>query len=81
MEIKLHLELWKVNKLCKICDSSHFDINVVSGKFCVDGRSVMGVMRMCGRDIEIVPITTDLENIEKLYERLKPLGAVMLRRK
>lgn len=43
-EIRMKLTVDKVNKFCAICDSLDIDVNVISGRLCVDGKSVMGVM-------------------------------------
>lgn len=75
MRILLNLDLEKVNDLCKICDTSLLDVNVVSGSLIVDGCSVMGVMGLCDRVVELKPVTTDPMEIAAFFERVKPLGA------
>lgn len=73
--IKLKLDLEQVNELCSICDSLPFDVNVCAGRLMVDGRSVMGVMGLCGRVVTIKPITTSASDIAKFFSRIEPLGA------
>ena len=73
--IKLDLDLEQVNDLCSICDGVPFDVNVSAGRLIVDGRSVMGVMGLCGRVVEITPITKDQGAITDFFNRIQPLGA------
>lgn len=75
MTIKLDLDLEQVNDLCNVCDNVPFDVNVIAGRLMVDGRSVMGVMGLCGKIVTIVPITTDDEAIKEFFSRIQPLGA------
>lgn len=75
MVIKLNLDITKVNKLCAICDKSPFDVNVLCGRVCVDGKSVMGVAQMCGRVITLSPVTSDKFEIEMFFRQVKELGA------
>ncbi len=75
MEIRLDLTLDKVNKLCAICESLKFDVNVICGRVCVDGCSVLGVMEMCGRTVVLAPVTINDEEYDYFYERVKEVGA------
>ena len=74
-QIKLELKVEIVNRLCAICESSDFDVNVICGRVCVDGRSIIGVMKMCGRIVTLSPITQDQYDIETFYRRVKEIGA------
>lgn len=73
--IKLYLDIDKVNKLCAICETCDFDVNVMCGRICVDGRSVMGVSQMCGRVVDLAPVTYDDYEVETFYRLVKDLGA------
>lgn len=73
--IYLDLKIDIVNKFCAICDSCDFDVDVVCGSRIVDGKSTMGVAQMCGRTVEIHPITDNAENIKTFFNRIKELGA------
>jgi len=73
--IKLDLDLEQVNDLCSICDTVPFDVNVTAGRLMVDGRSVMGVMGLCGRVVDIIPITSDQSAVADFFSRIQPLGA------
>lgn len=71
----MKLDLDNVNALCQICDSSNFDVNVICGRVCVDGSSVMGVMEMCNRVVTLAPVTYSDKEYEEFFEKVKPLGA------
>lgn len=75
MEICLNLTIDKVNALCAICDSFDFDTNVIYGRVCVDGKSVMGVMEMCGRVVTLSPVTYDDFEREAFFRKVKEIGA------
>lgn len=74
-EIILNLDVSNVNKLCSICDSFDFDVNVICGRKCVDGKSVLGVMEMCGHKVVLAPVTTDDHEREAFFRRVKKIGA------
>lgn len=73
--IKLFLTIDKVEQLCGICDRLDFDVNVMCGRVCVDGRSVLGVTQMCGRVVDVIPVTQDPYEIESFYRSIQELGA------
>lgn len=73
--ILLYLDLEKVNDLCNICDMAPFDVSVISSNAIVDGSSVMGVMGLCDRTVELKPVTTNTIKITEFYKKVKPLGA------
>ena len=74
-EIRLNLTLDKVNRLCAICDALNYDVNVICGRLCVDGKSVMGVMEMCGRIVTLAPVTNDEHEIEDFFNKVQEVGA------
>lgn len=74
-KIYLNLKLEHVNKFCTICDEFDFDINVICGKYCVDGKSAMGVMGLGGNKVLIAPVTDDEFEIERFFRLIEPLGA------
>ena len=74
-EIRLYLTIDKVNKLCAICESFDCDVNVMCGRVCVDGRSVMGVAQMVGRVITLVPVTGNDAEWHGFFNKVKELGA------
>lgn len=73
--IYLELDVSKVNKLCAICESMDCDINVLCGRVCVDGKSVMGVAQFCGRVVTLAPVTDDDYIYETFYKKVKDIGA------
>ena len=75
MEIRMNLQAKNVTDFVAVCNKEKFDVNVICGRYCVDGKSVMGVMDMCGRTATIAPVTTDEIEIERFFKRIKPLGA------
>ena len=74
-EIRMNLTVDKVNKFCAICDGLDYDVNVICGRLCVDGKSVMGVMEMCGRTVTLAPVTNDQHDIHDFLHKMKELGA------
>lgn len=74
-EIKLPLTVENVNKLCAICDSFDFDTNVLCGRQCVDGKSIMGVMEMTGHVVTLSPVTYDLFEVEQFFRKVQTIGA------
>ena len=74
-EIRMNLTVDKVNKFCSICDSLDYDVNVICGRLCVDGKSVMGVMEMCGRTVTLSPITDDQRLVYEFFNKMKEIGA------
>ena len=75
MEIRMNLQAKNVTKFVTVCGSMDFDVNVINGRQCVDGRSVIGVMEMCGHIVTIAPVTDDEIEIERFFRKIKPLGA------
>ena len=67
-----------VNKLCKICDKYDFDINVEYGRYVIDAKSILGVMSLLGNIVKIVPITSDDNEIDKLYIEMEDIGAYIV---
>ena len=74
MSIKLQLTVDKVNKFCSICEGLDYDVDVCYGRICVDGKSVMGVMEMCGRDVTITPLTDNKEDVDVFFSKVQDLG-------
>ena len=73
--IRMMMTLDKVNQFCSICDKCDTDVNVICGRICVDGSSVLGVTQMCGRIVDVVPVTQDDYEIETFFRSVKDLGA------
>ena len=77
MRIKMDLNIDNVNQLCSICDSCGFEVDIVCGIKCVDGKSTLGVMELCNHTVEIVPIAHDYNTISEFYSKIEELGAYM----
>lgn len=77
MKIMMDLTIDNVNPLCTICDTYDFDVNVVCGIKCVDGKSTLGVMEMCGHTVEIIPVVHDFDVVEEFYAKLSEVGAYL----
>lgn len=74
--IKLRIEFDKVNKLCAICEAAPFDVDIVCGKYVVDGTSAMGVASLIGRTVTVYPVAVDDQSqIFDFYEKLTTIGA------
>lgn len=74
-DIMLEVDMDNAPELARICNECDFDINVMSGRVCVDGKSIMGVMEMVGHVVLLIPVTNDWFEAEKFYRLVKPLGA------
>lgn len=73
--IYFDLDIKDVNKLCAICDSCGFEVDVVCGSIIVDGKSTMGVTQLCGRTVELHPITDSEYDKEIFFNKVKEMGA------
>lgn len=75
MEIKLRLDVNQAEQLCSICESVDYDVNVICGRVCVDGKSLVGVMKMCGRVVTLAPVTQDEDEYNNFFYLVKKIGA------
>lgn len=74
--IKLQIQFDKVNKLCAICEAAPFDVDIVCGKYVVDGTSAMGVASLIGRTVVVNPVAVDDQHqIFDFYDKLTSIGA------
>ena len=59
-----------VNKFVAITGKYDFDIDLISGRYAINGKSIMGVFSLdLTKPIEVEPQT---ENCSDLFEELKP---------
>lgn len=60
--------LEKAKELCKVCDSykEQMYIDILYGRYTIDGCSMLGVASLLGNVVEIKPCTND-ENLMKLF--------------
>ena len=71
----MKLDISIANQLYKICDTCDFDVNIVCGRKCVDGKSIIGVMEMCGHIVTLAPVTPDEYSWEMFFHRVQEIGA------
>ena len=74
-KILMRMDWTKVNAFCNICNDRDMDINVMCGRDCRDGKSVLGMVAFNGRIVEIIPVTDDEAKYEEFYSRVKAIGA------
>lgn len=74
--IKLQIEFDKVNKLCAICEAAPFDVDIICGKYVVDGTSAMGVASLIGRTVTVNPVSVDDQRqVYDFFDKLTSIGA------
>lgn len=74
--IKLQIQFDKVNKLCSICEAAPFDVDIICGKYVVDGTSAMGVASLIGRTVMVNPVgADDQRQVFDFFEKLTSIGA------
>lgn len=74
--IKLE-DLNVVNKLTRICEQykEKMDIDIVNGRYTVDGASVLGVSSLLGNIVKIIPNTDNVALLDFFYNDIKDIGA------
>lgn len=74
--IKLQIQFDKVNKLCAICEAAPFDVDIICGKYVVDGTSAMGVASLIGRTVTVNPVSVDDQRqVYDFFDKLTSIGA------
>ena len=71
--MKFNLTIDNAGRLCKLCQSCNYDINVMSGRVCVDGKSEIGVISMSGRIVDVIPVTYDNFEVMEFERKLDTL--------
>lgn len=72
-EITLWLDGNRAIKLVDLCNSCEYDVNVLYGRRCVDGKSIEGVLAMCGRPVTIAPVGVDDIEYELFRRKVQAL--------
>ena len=74
--IKLE-DLNVISKLTKICEKykEEMYVDVLNGRYVVDGASILGVTSLLGNIVTIDPNTNDVELIGSFYKDIKEIGA------
>ena len=65
----------KVEQLVKVCDKYEIDVDVVYGRYTLNGKSVLGVSSLMGNIVKIVPATEDKLLLGYIVKDLKEIGA------
>ena len=65
----------RVTKLTRTCEKYEIDIDIVYGRYVVNGKSVLGVSSLIGNIVKIEPSTEDKLLLEYLTRDLKEIGA------
>lgn len=73
-EIVFDLRVDNVCDLCELLNSFDFDTNVIYGRKCVDGKSIMGLMAMCGHSVVLTPVTSNKEEIKEYIKKICQLN-------
>ncbi len=67
----LSLTLDNVKGVNRYINKFAFDVDIKCGNKCVDGKSVIGLLQMCGHKVEVCPIVDDEEQINGFYDGLR----------
>lgn len=66
----------KAIKLTGVCEKyKSIDIDILYGRYIIDGRSILGVSSLLGNIIKIYPNTDDNEMIDSITKDLEKIGA------
>ena len=65
----------KVEQLVKVCEKYEIDIDVVHGRYTLNGKSVLGVSSLMGNIVKIIPATEDQLLLGYIIKDLKEIGA------
>lgn len=74
-EIIFDLRVDNARNLCELLNSFDFDTNVIYGRKCVDGKSIMGLMEMCGHKVILAPVTADENSVNEFIKKTMSIGA------
>lgn len=66
-----------VSELCNICSKykNKFDVDVIHGRYTVDGNSILGVTSLIDNVVELVPVTSNMSEVKEFYNSVKGIGA------
>ena len=64
-----------VTQLTRVCEKYEIDIDIVYGRYVVNGKSVLGVSSLIGNIVKVEPNTDDSLLLEYLTRDLKEIGA------
>jgi predicted nucleic-acid-binding Zn-ribbon protein len=73
LKMRIHISTPEfANKLCEICTpyTKEFDIDIVRGRCILDASSMLGILSMLGKDVDIIPHTHNKRAIIELFEKI-----------
>lgn len=73
LKMRIHISTPEfANKLCEICTpyTKEFDIDIVRGRCILDASSMLGILSMLGKDVDIIPHTHNKTAIIELFEKI-----------
>ena len=65
----------KVSKLTKVCERYDVDVDIIHGRYTINGKSVLGVSSLIGNIVKIIPDTEDNLMLGYITRDLKEIGA------
>lgn len=66
----------KINELVKVCERyKEVDIDIMHGRYTVDGRSVLGTASLLGNIVKVCPNTNDESVMNSIINDLEKIGA------
>ena len=65
----------KVEQLVKVCEKYEIYVDVVHGRYTINGKSVLGVSSLIGNIVKIVPATKDKLLLGYIVKDLESIGA------
>ena len=68
--IKLN-EIEKIQEFVRLASASICDIDVYSGKYVVDGKSLLGVLSLCGTTLKIVVNADDMADVDSFMSNIE----------
>ena len=65
----------KVEKLTKVCERYDVDVDIIYGRYTINGKSVLGVTSLIGNIVKIIPDTNDNLMLGYITRDLLEIGA------
>lgn len=72
MQISFNGNMQKVVEFVKICEGFYEDIDVTTGRYVIDGKSIMGVAAICTTPkLDVQILTNNPDHLNKFEEAIK----------
>lgn len=65
----------KVEKLTRVCERYDVDVDIIHGRYTINGKSVLGVTSLIGNIVKIIPDTNDNLMLGYITRDLIEIGA------